>query len=36
MSNLFATTQMEGIEVYQVPEENDEVISSEDSEENEI
>jgi hypothetical protein len=36
MSNLFATTQMEGIEVYQVPEENDEVISPEDSEENEI
>jgi predicted nucleic acid-binding Zn-ribbon protein len=36
MSNLFETTQMEGIEVYQVPEEDDEVISSEDLEENEI
>jgi len=36
MSNLFETNQMEGIEVYQVPEEDEEVISSEDLEEDEI
>jgi hypothetical protein len=36
MSNLFETNQMEGIEVYQVPEEDEELISSEDLEEDEI
>jgi len=36
MSNLFETNQMEGIEVYQIPEEEDELISTEDSEDDEI
>ena len=36
MINLFETNQIEGIEVYQVPDEEDTVISNEDSEENEI
>ena len=36
MINLFETNQIEGIEVYQVPDEEDTVISNEDLEENEI
>jgi DNA-binding ferritin-like protein (Dps family) len=36
MVNLFETNQIEGIEVYQVPEEDDTVISDEDLEETEI
>ena len=36
MNNLFETNQMEGIEVYQIPEEEEEFISAEDSEEDEI
>ena len=36
MANLFETNQMDGIEVYQVPEEDEELISSEDLEEDEI
>jgi len=36
MINLFETNQIEGIEVYQVPDEEDTVISNEDSDENEI
>lgn len=36
MNNLFETNQMEGIEVYQVPEEDEELISEEDSEDDEI
>ena len=36
MINLFETNQIEGIEVYQVPDEEDTVISDENLEENEI
>jgi hypothetical protein len=36
MVNLFETNQVGGIEVYQVPDEEDTVILNEDSEENEI
>jgi hypothetical protein len=36
MVNLFETNQIEGIEVYQVPDEEDVVISGEDLEEDEI